>query len=50
MTVDYKYENRLLHCTKYIAPYVSELSLPTLLDAYFSSTLSFFKWPGIQED
>ena len=35
MTVDYKYENRWSQYIKYIAPYVSEFFLPTLLDAYF---------------
>ena len=33
MTVNYKYEKS--QYIKYIAPCVSELFLPTLLDAYF---------------
>jgi len=42
MTVDYKCENRWSQYIKHIAPYVSGLFLPTLLDAYFSSTSSLF--------
>jgi len=44
MTADYKYENRLSQYIKY----VSELLLPTLLDAYFFLNFEFFfKLPGI---